>query len=63
MTASDWAKNQPDNYGAREGSGGLIDQDCVALFGAEQFRDPATEWYKFDDQPCSLRKSFICEKY
>ena len=54
VTAADWAKGQPDNC-----CGG---QNCLALFGDSDPRQPPTAWYRFDDDHCNDAWPFICEK-
>ena len=51
---TNWAKGQPSyNYGSNI-------EDCVHLFEAKHL--PASERHKWNDEPCSHKRNFVCKK-
>lgn len=52
MITTDWAKGQPDFA--------VGVQDCVSVFA--DGGDAATQWFRFDNDGCTAKRRFICER-
>ena len=52
----DWAARQPDNLGGS--------QNCLALFGEFTINNipVAKTWFRFDDDTCPVKNSYVCER-